>query len=45
MSVFGVRYTTARQTAEEAVDAVFRVLGHATPPPCRTAETALAAAA
>jgi glycerol-3-phosphate dehydrogenase len=41
VSVFGVRYTTARWTAEEAVDAVFRSLGHATPPPCRTAETPL----
>jgi glycerol-3-phosphate dehydrogenase len=41
VSMFGVRYTTARQTAEEAVDAVFRVLGHASPPPCRTAETPL----
>ena len=41
VSVFGVRYTTARYTAEQAVDAVFRSLGHATPPPCRTAETPL----
>ncbi len=41
VSVFGVRYTTARHTAEQAVDAVFRALGHATPPPCRTAETPL----
>lgn len=41
VSVYGVRYTTARQTAQEAVDAVFRTLGHATPPPCRTAETPL----
>ena len=41
VSLFGVRYTTARQTAEEAVDAVFRSLGHATPPACRTAETPL----
>ncbi len=39
--MFGVRYTTARHTAQEAVDAVFRALGHATPPPCRTAETPL----
>ena len=39
--MFGVRYTTARHTACEAVDAVFRSLGHATPPPCRTAETPL----
>jgi len=41
ISMFGVRYTTARHTAQEAVDAVFRVLGHETPPPCRTAETPL----
>jgi glycerol-3-phosphate dehydrogenase len=41
VSMFGVRYTTARQTAEEAVDTVFRVMGHQTPPPCRTAETPL----
>ncbi len=41
VSVFGVRYTTARHTASLAVDAVFRTLGHATPPPCRTAETPL----
>ena len=41
ISMFGVRYTTARHTAQEAVDAVFRVLGHQAPPPCRTAETPL----
>jgi glycerol-3-phosphate dehydrogenase len=41
VSMFGVRYTTARRTAEQAVDAVFRVMGHNTPPPCRTAETPL----
>jgi len=41
VSMFGVRYTTARQTAQEAVDAVFRVMGHETPPPCRTADTPL----
>lgn len=41
VSVFGVRYTTARRTAEAAVDAVFRALGHPTPPACRTAETPL----
>ena len=41
VSMFGVRYTTARYTAEQAVDAVFRSMGHATPPPCRTAETPL----
>ena len=31
VSIHGVRYTTARHTAAEAVDAVFRVLG-----PCRS---------
>ncbi len=41
ISMFGVRYTTARFTAEQAVDAAFRTLGHTTPPPCRTAETPL----
>ncbi len=41
ISMFGVRYTTARYTAEQAVDAAFRQMGHATPPPCRTAETPL----
>ena len=41
VSMFGVRYTTARHTAGEAVDAVFHALGHSSPPPCRTAETPL----
>ncbi len=41
VSVFSVRYTTARQTAEEAVNAVFANLGHPTPPLCRTATTPL----
>ncbi len=41
VSMFGVRYTTARHTAQQAVDAVFRSIGHATAPPCRTAETPL----
>ncbi len=41
VSIFGVRYTTARYSAEQAVDAVFRSMGHATPPRCRTAETPL----
>ena len=41
VSMFGVRYTTARHTAAQAVDAVFRSMGHAVPPPCRTAETPL----
>ena len=40
VSVLGVRYTTARDTAQRAVDTVFRVLGK-TPPPCRTAITPL----
>ena len=40
VSVLGVRYTTARDTAQAAVDTVFRVLDK-TPPPCRTAETPL----
>ena len=41
ISMFGVRYTTARHTAQEAVDTVFRTMGYATPPACRTAETPL----
>ena len=41
VSMFGVRYTTARHTACEAVDAVFHAMGHTSPPPCRTAETPL----
>ena len=41
VSMFGVRYTTARHTAEQAVDTVFRSMGYATPPACRTAETPL----
>ena len=41
VSLFGVRYTTARHTAQQAVDAVFRAMGHTAPPPCRTAETPL----
>lgn len=45
ISMFGVRYTTARQTAADAVDAVFRQLGVETPPPCRTAELPLAGGA
>ncbi|MGE3277250.1 MAG: FAD-dependent oxidoreductase [Vicinamibacterales bacterium] len=39
VSMFGVRYTTARQTAAHAVNAVFRLLGTRVPPACRTAET------
>lgn len=36
VSMFGVRYTTARQTAADAVDAVFTSLGYSQAPPCRT---------
>jgi glycerol-3-phosphate dehydrogenase len=39
ISMFGVRYTTARATAEQAVDAVFRQRGHRSPPLSRTADT------
>jgi glycerol-3-phosphate dehydrogenase len=38
VSMFGVRYTTARQTAAHAVNAVFQSLGTRVPPPCRTSE-------
>lgn len=38
VSMFGVRYTTARDTAARAVDAVFRQRLRQ-PPPCRTHET------
>jgi glycerol-3-phosphate dehydrogenase len=41
VSMFGVRYTTARHTAQQAVDTVFRTMGYAAPPACRTAETPL----
>jgi glycerol-3-phosphate dehydrogenase len=44
VSIHGVRYTTARLTAEEAVDQVFRAMGVQSPPACRTAETPLAGA-
>ena len=40
ISVLGVRYTTARDSAQQAVDLVFDVLDQA-PPPCRTAHTPL----
>jgi glycerol-3-phosphate dehydrogenase len=40
ISVFSIKFTTARCLAEEVVDRVFREVGH-TPPPCRTAETPL----
>ncbi len=36
VSIHGVRYTTARDTAEKATDAVFRALGRQ-PPICQTA--------
>ena len=39
VSMFGVRYTTARHTAARAIDVVFRQRGYRTPPPSRTAET------
>lgn len=45
VSMFGVRYTTARHTAQQAVDTVFKVLGHQSAPACRTAETPLAGGA
>jgi glycerol-3-phosphate dehydrogenase len=41
VSIHGVRYTTARHTAAEAVDAACRALGHAQPPVCRTDRTPL----
>ena len=40
MSVLGVRYTTARATAERATDAAFTILGR-TPPACETTRTPL----
>ncbi|MBA3271133.1 MAG: glycerol-3-phosphate dehydrogenase/oxidase [Acidobacteria bacterium] len=39
ISIFGVRYTTARHTAAQAVDAVFRGRGDRHPPPTRTDQT------
>ena len=45
VSMFGVRYTTARATAERAVDVVFRQRGVTTPPPCKTALTPIAGGA
>ncbi|HXG89008.1 MAG TPA: glycerol-3-phosphate dehydrogenase/oxidase [Vicinamibacterales bacterium] len=45
ISMFGVRYTTARHTAERAVDAVFTDRGDRRPPPCRTAVTPVAGGA
>jgi glycerol-3-phosphate dehydrogenase len=43
LSVVGTRYTTARHTAQLAVDRAFAVLGEAAPP-CRTDSTPLAGA-
>jgi glycerol-3-phosphate dehydrogenase len=45
VSMFGVRYTTARATAERAVDTIFRARGDRNPPACRTAETPIAGGA
>jgi glycerol-3-phosphate dehydrogenase len=45
VSMFGVRYTTARATAECAIDVVFRQRGVRTAPPCRTTTTAVAGGA
>jgi glycerol-3-phosphate dehydrogenase len=39
ISMFGVRYTTARQTAETAIDAVFAERGSHDPPRSQTATT------
>jgi glycerol-3-phosphate dehydrogenase len=41
VTIIGVRYTTARQTAAEAVDVVFQQLGYSLPPACRTDRTPL----
>jgi glycerol-3-phosphate dehydrogenase len=42
VTIFGVRYTTARHTAARAVNAVFRARGDGTFPASRTAETPVA---
>jgi glycerol-3-phosphate dehydrogenase len=42
LSMFGVRYTTARYTAARAVDGVFRARGNGRAPQCRTDRTAVA---
>jgi glycerol-3-phosphate dehydrogenase len=42
ISMFGVRYTTARHTAALAIDAVFRARGTETAPPSPTSEVAVA---
>jgi glycerol-3-phosphate dehydrogenase len=41
VTVIGVRYTTARHTAAEAVDVVFQQMGYSLPPACRTDRTPL----
>jgi glycerol-3-phosphate dehydrogenase len=41
ISMFGVRYTTARATAERAIDVLFEQRQTRRPPPCRTADTPL----
>lgn len=45
VSMFGVRYTTARHTAARAIDAVFRDRGASRVPPSETAETPVAGGA
>ena len=44
LTVLGVRYTTARQTGQQAIDLAFSMLGR-DPPACRTADTPLAGGA
>jgi glycerol-3-phosphate dehydrogenase len=41
VSMFGVRYTTARHTAARAIDAVFRNRRNGRPPRCVTARTSI----
>jgi glycerol-3-phosphate dehydrogenase len=41
VSIHGVRYTTARHSAAEAVDAIFRTRGSVQAPVCRTDQTPL----
>lgn len=45
VTLFGVRYTTARQTAADAVDAVFNQLRQGGTPACRTGDHPLAGGA
>ncbi len=42
VSVHGVRYTTARHSAQQTVDVAFRQMGHTSPPASRTDRTPLA---